>query len=369
MAVKIRRSYKGAASSAVLDSAGVSSATQTSIALTTSPSNWPTGKFFVVVAPGTAQEEKMCVTISGSTLTVVDPGVTSTSASVNGRGADDTTARTLIAGGSTVYPVFTATDANEANELTSTYANQGGMVYQGASTFTQLAIGTAGQVLKVNSGATAPEWGQVGTAGIANGAVTTDKIDDSDVTLAKLADAVVAKLVPVGTISAYAGATAPTGWLLCDGTSTSGYTALAALVGATTPDLRGHTLVGKSTSAPFNGALLSKFGSTTSTAPHTHSIEHNHASQTSSGESASHSHAQLVGLINYETGPYQAVVTTPVGSSSGTDANYSTGATSNDHTHTVDLPNLTGDSGASSAGTTHGNVQPSALVNFIIKHD
>lgn len=181
MAVKIRRSYKGAATAAVFDSAGVSSTTQTSIALTTSPSNWPTGKFFVVVAPGTAQEEKMCVTISGSTLTVVDPNVASTAASANGRGVDDTTARSLIAGGSTVYPVFTARDANEANELTSTYANQGGMVYQGASTFTQLAIGTAGQVLKVNSGATAPEWGQVAEAGIADGAVTSAKILDGTI--------------------------------------------------------------------------------------------------------------------------------------------------------------------------------------------
>lgn len=176
MAVKIRRSYKGASIAAVLSSGGVTSATQTTIALTTSPSTWPTGKFFVVVAPGTAQEEKMCVTVSGSTMTVVDPAVTSTSASANGRGVDNTTARSAIAGGATVYPVFTAVDADEANELTSTYSAQGHIVYQGASTFTGLGIGTAGQVLKVNSGATAPEWGQVATAGLADSSVTSDKI-------------------------------------------------------------------------------------------------------------------------------------------------------------------------------------------------
>ena len=190
MAVKIRRSYKGAATAAVLDSAGVSSTTQTSIALTTSPSNWPTGKFFVVVAPGTAQEEKMCVTISGSTLTVVSPFSASTSPDKDGRGIDDTTARSVIAGGSTVYPVYTAIDANEANELTSTYANQGGMVYQGASTFTQLPIGTAGQVLKVNSGATAPEWGQVGETGIADDAVTSAKIAANAVGVSEIATAI-----------------------------------------------------------------------------------------------------------------------------------------------------------------------------------
>jgi hypothetical protein len=186
MAVKIRRTYKGAATEAVLDSAGVSSIIQTSIGLTTSPSNWPAGKFFVVVAPGTAQEEKMCVTVSGSILTVVDPSNNSLTDSVEGRGADDTSARSTIAGGSVVYPVFTATDANEANELTSTYAAQGGIVYQGASTFTQLGIGTAGQVLKVNSGVTAPEWGQVAAAGLADLSVTTGKLADSAVTSAKI---------------------------------------------------------------------------------------------------------------------------------------------------------------------------------------
>lgn len=201
MAVKIRRSYKGAAVSAVLDSSGVTSATQTAITLSTSPSTWPTGKFFVVVAPGTAQEEKMCVTVSGSTLTVVDPAVSSTSASANGRGVDNTTARSTIAGGATVYPVFTAVDADEANELTSTYANQGGIVYQGASTFAQLAIGTAGQVLKVNSGATAPEWGQVATAGIADSAVTSAKIADGTIVAGDIADSTItlAKLAPAAT--------------------------------------------------------------------------------------------------------------------------------------------------------------------------
>ena len=252
---KIRRSYKGAPVSAVLGTAGVSSTTQTSITLSTSPSTWPTGKFFVVVAPGTVQEEKMCVTVSGSTMTVVDPSVSSTSASTNGRGVDDTTARSTIAGGATVYPVATARDFDEANSLTATYANQGGVVYMGDPSFTQLAIGTAGQVLKVNSGATAPEWGQVAAAGIASDAVTTAKILDANVTLAKLATVLQNALPPVGTIAPYAGTSAPTGWLLCNGGAISGtYTGLIALVGANTPNLKGKFLVGlDSTVSDFDG--------------------------------------------------------------------------------------------------------------------
>jgi microcystin-dependent protein len=419
MSAKIRRTYKGAAISAALGSGGVTSSGQTSITLSTSPSTWPTGKFFVVVAPGTAQEEKMCVTLSGATLTVVDPNVASTSASTNGRGADDTTARSAIAGGSVVYPVFTAVDADEANELTSTYTTQGDLVYQGASTFTRLGLpGTAGHVLKANSGLTAPEWGQVATGGITDLAVTTGKIadtavttgkiaddavtqakigpaavgttelnddavtqakigpsavgttelNDSSVTLAKLATAVQNLLVPVGTISAYPGVTAPTGWLLCDGTSTTGYTTLAALVGATTPDLRGHTLVGKG-SAPFDGALLSKFGSTTSTAAHTHAIDHDHDSfNTSSAGSHTHNFTLVTNQSSTTHSHGGGGLASSPGGSAASYSGTTTGG-GGSHLHAIDVPAFTGASGASSAGSTHGNVQPSALVNYIIKHD
>jgi microcystin-dependent protein len=253
---KSRRSYRGAPVSNTL---GVTlSAAATNITLAVAISGWSTDAepFFVVVDPGTAKEEKICVKYSSSTtLTVVDPAVTSTwGASAAGRGADGTTDRQHEQG-AVIYPVFTATEANNANELVSKYANAGSVVYQGSGTpgtFTELAIGTAAHVLKVNSGATAPEWGQVATAGIA----------DSAVTLAKLATALVDYLVPVGTINAYAGATAPTGWLLCNGTSTAGYTALAALVGATTPDMRGLFPMGK-TAAGTGSTLLGTGGSTT----------------------------------------------------------------------------------------------------------
>ena len=54
---------------------------------------------------------------------------------------------------------------------------QGDMLYRGASSETRLPIGTAGQVLKVNSGATAPEWGAVS---IPSGSIS---VTGSDLTL------------------------------------------------------------------------------------------------------------------------------------------------------------------------------------------
>ena len=48
--------------------------------------------------------------------------------------------------------------------LQNVLTTQGDLLYRGASAETRLGIGTAGQVLKVNSGATAPEWGTISTA-------------------------------------------------------------------------------------------------------------------------------------------------------------------------------------------------------------
>jgi hypothetical protein len=170
---KTRRKYKGNATTTTIGAGLAAGATSATIAANT---GWPTtAPFYCVVSPGTSSEEKILIgAISGTSISSIT------------RGVDDTSDQTH-ASGCTIYPVFTAIDADEANELTSTYSAQGHIVYQGASTFTGLAIGTAGQVLKVNSGATAPEWGQVPTAGIADDAVTAAKIATDAVGSAEIA--------------------------------------------------------------------------------------------------------------------------------------------------------------------------------------
>jgi len=54
-------------------------------------------------------------------------------------------------------------------------------------------------------------------------------------------------VIPVGSIVAFAGSTAPAGWLLCNGLaipSDAAYSELRALIGNTTPNLDGRTLIG-----------------------------------------------------------------------------------------------------------------------------
>jgi hypothetical protein len=107
--------------------------------------------------------------------------------------------------------------------------------------------------------------------------------------------------VPVGLIIPYGKNTPPSGWLMCDGTSTSGYTELSAIVGATTPNLSGYTVMGAGTGSgngsSGNGFIsgttipaktINTAASTTSTNPmvnfshshglgsHTHPMSHTH---------------------------------------------------------------------------------------------
>jgi hypothetical protein len=49
-----------------------------------------------------------------------------------------------------------------------TLTTQGDTLYQGASAAQRLPIGTAGQILKVNAGATAPEWGAAPASGVSS---------------------------------------------------------------------------------------------------------------------------------------------------------------------------------------------------------
>jgi len=109
----MRREYKGAAPKAYLTVALGGSTANVTITCT-SLTNWPTGvssrPFYVVIGRETASEEKiLCISRASNVITVYDDGIT------NGRGADNTTI-TTHAIGDAIEHVFTATDADEAND-------------------------------------------------------------------------------------------------------------------------------------------------------------------------------------------------------------------------------------------------------------
>ena len=178
---KTRRAYTGASVSSTTSSAIAASGT-TSFTVSAA-TNWPYGSdpFYVVLSPGTASEEKVLVTRTNTGDTTINI------ASDAVRGLDGTSAVSHDSG-ATVYPVFTAVDADEANELASMWESKGDIVSHGASTFARLAVGSDDTVLIADSSAgSGLAWGQVGTANIAADAITNAKIATGAVDTAELA--------------------------------------------------------------------------------------------------------------------------------------------------------------------------------------
>jgi len=110
------------------------------------------------------------------------------------------------------------------------------------------------------------------TVVVADNEITTAKILDANVTLAKLAAVVQNALLPAGAVQAFAMNSAPTGWLAADGTavSRSTYAALFTAIGTTygagdgsttfaLPDLRGYFVRGSGTNS--DGTAAGTFGS------------------------------------------------------------------------------------------------------------
>ena len=128
-----RKQYKGASAQTTITNALASGDTTITIAATT---GWGDGAtpYYVVISPGTSSEEKCLATRSGSTLTLT-------------RAQDDTTAQSH-SNGATIYPVFSADDADEANLLASTLTIRGDLLTMGAGPdFARIAIGAADTVL------------------------------------------------------------------------------------------------------------------------------------------------------------------------------------------------------------------------------
>lgn len=167
-----RREFKGAAPATTL-LAGISDSATSFTVASSGGTGYPTGgangDFFVVIDRGLSSEEKIrCSSRSGDVFTVA----------TSGRGADNTAAASH-ATAAVVELTFTALDASEANytvaETVGKITTTGDLLLaDGANSLARLGIGTSGYALTSNG--TTAAWATVGTAGIANTAVTADKI-------------------------------------------------------------------------------------------------------------------------------------------------------------------------------------------------
>lgn len=366
-------------------------------------SGWPdasVGPYPIVIDPDTPLEEKLLVTArAGLNLTVTS----------GNRGHDGTSAQGHSTG-AVVYPVVTAAmlDKFDAHVEDATLHLGTGQIddsaYFTAGVVNAAAIGTnavtankidtgavveaklgAGSVVasKLGTGAVTADKigtdavttekiqdaainaakiddGSVGTAELADGAVTTAKIADANVTAGKLA----AGISPTGAVSMWLTSSAPSGWLLCDGTAVSRatYAALFAVVGTTygvgdgsttfnVPNLKGKVPVGLDAAQTEFDTLAETGGANTVTLTAAQSGMPAHST---GGMSATHEHP-----IDIATGS-GAQVGVVVAASTPAENLFGDyiGPADTDHSHAV---------AAVSASSAHANLQPYLVVNFIVR--
>jgi microcystin-dependent protein len=217
----------------------------------------------------------------------------------------------------------------------------------------------------------------------------------------------------------FAGSSAPTGYLLCDGTavSRSTYSALFAITsttygvgdGTTTfnlPDLRTRVPVGKNATGTF-ATLGGTGGAETHTLTsaempaHVHSVDPPSTNFTSGngsadhvhgtgGQSVGHSHANTVGGTLYERNAgvpagsgslyysrnsnanngAQSMAPGPTISNASNSVDHNHGDTysaGSSHTHTTTVDIAAFNSASAGSGGAHNNLQPYIVLNYIIK--
>jgi microcystin-dependent protein len=352
-----------------------------------SGAGYPTSNFVLKLDGGTISEEKvLCSNRSGTAVTFA----------VGGRGFDGTspTSHTGPAPAN-VEHCFTSIEADDTNRHIYTagdddhtqYARTDGTrTVTGAQTFgAGVTVSAGGAQITGNSkvtgtlevtGAVTVDSGGAAVTGnstvTGNAHVTGNTTVDGTLTVAG------GLVVPPGVIWDYGAASAPTGWLLCDGTAVSRttYAALFSAVGTTwgvgdgsttfnVPDLRGRVTAGVGsvgTNSQPTVALAATGGEKNHTLVtgelpvHNHTLtdpQHSHGSINGTGTGTNGGWIEVVNSSSTE-----GLMASPTGTkvtgnapSSVTTGNAATGITL----------------GTAGSGTAHNNMQPYAGVTKIIK--
>lgn len=228
---------------------------------------------------------------------------------------------------------------------------------------------------------------------------------------------------PAGAMMDFAGSTAPTGWLLCDGTaySRTTYATLFAVLGTTfgvgdnsttfnVPDFRGRVSMGAGTGAQDGGSGTGAISGGTALTARSRGAWGGAQTHTLTGAesgTSQHQHGASGATVSQQTATFTSNVSISAGGAHSHDINHNafTNATvtgsglrvanivtsggnttvatqSETHSHTITAANLNAGQGSghvhtlsgnvnnsveASASSSHNNVQPFLVVNKIIK--
>ena len=209
------------------------------------------------------------------------------------------------------------------------------------------------------------------------------ELSNTQIATTEFVKQIAALFTPSGSVISYAGASAPTGWLLCSGQTVSRttYSSLFSAIGTTygvgdgsttftLPDMRGRVVAGvdnmggsaasrlTSTVLSASNTLGATGGSQTHTLTSGESGVPAHGHTASSNTTGSHTHTEegvyrYTGNVGYANpGFYDGYY--PETNNTGSNGS---------HSHTITVDNNT----AANASQAHNNVQPTMVLNYIIK--